>query len=85
MVHADRRIVVYKLNFRQLILAATASITFMAGTMAVLSFPSTSFAFLPIGWIWLVGANLGFGLPRFNSFLRRAIDTAPRLTATASK
>src|SRR5260370_14723797 len=32
----------------------------------------------PFMWVWLVGANLAIGLPRFRSFVRDAITTAPR-------
>jgi hypothetical protein len=38
--------------------------------------PFVPFAFA-FGWLILVGGNLMIGVPRFQKFLREAIDTAP--------
>jgi hypothetical protein len=36
---------------------------------------------LPFMWLWLVGGNLAIGIPRFKSFVTRAVATAPRKAA----
>jgi hypothetical protein len=77
MVDAAARRIRYRLSYRQLMIFATV----MAGVMAVfISFVSRTWAglvFIPFMYIWLVGANLAIGIPRFDGFLRRAIETAP--------
>jgi hypothetical protein len=79
MVDAAAGRVRYRLSYRQLVIFATV----MTGVMAVfVSFESRTWAglvFIPFMYGWLVGANLAIGIPRFDGFLRRAIETAPRI------
>jgi hypothetical protein len=70
----------YTLNCWQLVVMATA----MTGVMAAFllrSGGSQMLWFLPFTWLWLVGGNLAIGIPRFRSFVVRAVLTAPRRVA----
>jgi hypothetical protein len=69
----------YRLSLRQLIFSASA----MVGLRACSAWfdtdghnPFTLFAFAG-GWVGLVGGNLAIGIPRFQRFLREAIDALP--------
>jgi predicted MFS family arabinose efflux permease len=81
-VDGNVRRVQYRLSFRQIMLVATALMLFMTAFLLFEGPPKPPLRLLviiPLGWAWLVGGNLAYGLPHFASFLRRAIETAPRL------
>jgi hypothetical protein len=77
-INTTSRHISYRLSFRQLTLGATALVA-LGGVFLCASHSWQGFVFLPVMWAWLVGGNLAIGLPRFESFIRRAIGTAPRL------
>jgi hypothetical protein len=78
-IDANRRLVQYRLSFRQLMIVVLA-VTLLVPISAAIE--SRDYGFLPaipLFWLFLVGANLAIGLGRFESFLQRAIETAPHL------
>jgi hypothetical protein len=70
----------YTLNCWQLVVMAIAMTGFMAA-FSLLSGGNQMLWFLPFVWLWLVGGNLAIGIPRFRSFIVRAVATAPRRMA----
>ena len=85
-VDSDACKVRYTLNCWQLVVAATVMIIFAA--VILLASVSESggktlslLPVLPFMWFWLVGGNLAIGIPRFKSFVARAVATAPRKAA----
>ena len=68
----------YELSVRQTFAIATA---FVALTSVVMGRELWRQPFLlvvlALAWAFCVTSNLGVGIPRFNSFLRHAIDSAP--------
>lgn len=70
----------YKLNCWQLVVMATVMTGLMAAFL-LLSGGKPALWFPPFGWLWLVGGNLAIGIPRFRSFIARALTTAPRRVA----
>jgi len=78
IVDDERHAVRYHVSFRQLTYAATIMVVFGAagGWFATKHDPVVSL-FFAFGWLWLVGGNLMIGIPRFQRFLRKAIDNAP--------
>ena len=76
----------YTLNCWQLVVVATVMIVF--GAVILLASVSDSggktlwlLPVIPFMWLWLVGGNLAIGIPRFKSFVTRAVATAPRKAA----
>jgi hypothetical protein len=85
-VDSDACKVRYTLNCWQLVIVATVMIVF--GAVILLASVSDSggktlslLPVLPFMWLWLVGGNLAIGIPRFKSFVTRAVATAPRKAA----
>lgn len=81
-VDSDTCEVRYTLSFRQLVLVATAMTAVMAAFVLALSglreALGVAFA-LPLMWFFVVFGNLALGFARFQSFVSRAIATAPRI------
>jgi hypothetical protein len=78
-VDSDALQIRYRLSFRQLFIFAIAGLAYVAWFLYSSGAPRQMLAiFIPVGLIWLVGGNLAIGIPRFNGFVRRAIETAPR-------
>jgi hypothetical protein len=67
----------YSLNCRLLIALATLGIA-VIGAFMWSSGPGAPLWLLPFAWLWLVGGNLAFGVPRFRGFLVRSLASAPR-------
>jgi hypothetical protein len=78
-VDANTRQIQYRLSFRQLFFVATALTGFLGicASFELRSWPAVPF--IPLIWAWLFGGNLILGIPRFEAFLRGAIETAPRM------
>jgi hypothetical protein len=68
----------YRLSFRQLAISVSIAAGLMAAFFLFKALVAQFFTFVPIMWIWLVGFNLVIGVPRFETFIRKAIATAPR-------
>lgn len=69
----------YRLSLRQLAIGVMLQ-TIVAMTFLV--YMSRSYYVLmaiPVAWGMLIGLNLAIGIPRFESFLRRAVRKAPRV------
>ena len=76
----------YTLNCWQLVVVTTAMMVF--GAAILLASVSNSgektlwlLPVMPFIWLWLVVSNLAIGIPRFKSFVTRAVATAPRRAA----
>lgn len=69
----------YSLSIRQLVLVVAAPL--IVATIFILAQPvwRRMLPFVPLMWLWLVGANLVLGVERFKRFVVRSIATAPRL------
>jgi len=85
-VDADACMVRYTLNCWQLVVVATVMIVFAAAILLASVSDSGGknlwlLPVLPFMWLWLVGGNLAIGIPRFKSFVARAVATAPRRVA----
>ena len=78
-IDSSARSITYRLSFRQLVIAVTVMVGIMAGFISFASRSWPGLAFIPVMWIWLVGGNLAIGIPRFEKFVRRTIETSPRL------
>jgi hypothetical protein len=85
-VDSDACKVRYTLNCWQLVVVATVMTVF--GAVVLLASVSDSggktlslLPVLPFMWLWFVGGNLAIGIPRFKSFVTRAVATAPRKAA----
>lgn len=79
-VDPKNRQVRYSVSFRQLTILATGMVGLMAAFILFGSPSEFPLVFIPIMWAWFVGGNLLIGVPRFQSFLRRSISTAPRVS-----
>ena len=72
----------YRLSFRQLVIFASIA-TALTATFGLFSgFGWQLLIGVPIMWTWLVGFNLVTGVPRFETFIGKAIATAPRRKMT---
>ncbi len=82
-VDARARRVYYRLSFSQLMITVTSLVGFLGYLMFFLPIPQRSVAFPPtfvvvfciLAWLGLVGGNLVIGIARFQSFLRRSIES----------
>lgn len=80
-VDAAARKIRYRLSLLSLIVRATVSIAVMAGLGLLIGFPVVLLAgFLTLGWLWLVGGSLLFGIPQFEKFVRRSVSAAPHVS-----
>ena len=82
-VNADFRQVRYRVSIRQLVLIGTTFVGIMS-VFIVMSHVWQPLLFVPLMWLWLVGANVAIGISRFERFVGRAIATAPHLTPQSS-
>ena len=78
-VDPHKRCVDYRVSVRQLVIVGTALCTLVTIVM-VASSNWAGTAIVPLLWLWLVGVNLAIGVPRFRGFIRRCIESAPRLS-----
>jgi len=70
-VDAANRQLHYHVHFRQLALIGTGMVAAMAVFMlATPAYPRLFLVFIPVMWLWLVGANLAIGICRFRQLLR---------------
>ncbi len=86
IVDSDACKVRYTLNCWQLIVVATVMMVFAAAVLLASVTDSGGktlwlLLVVPFMWLWLVGGNLAIGIPRFKSFVGRAVATAPRRAA----
>lgn len=78
-VDATARQVLYEVSCRRLVLLGTGMVCLM--TVFILLSPARQLILaIPIMWLWLVGGNLVLGTIRFESFLGRAIASAPQIS-----
>jgi hypothetical protein len=75
-VDAEQRCVRYRQSLRQMGIAVAVQTIFL-GVMAAKA-GLDLFLLAPLAWAILMGANLAIALPRFQFFLRRTIQRAPR-------
>lgn len=71
------RQVLYRLSARQLVAMGTV----VVGLMAIFTLMSRAWQpaiLMPIMWLWIVGGNLAIGVFRFERFVCRSIESAPR-------
>lgn len=71
------RQVYYRLSARQLVAIGTVFV----GLMTIFTLMSRAWQpaiFMPFMWLWIVGGNLAIGVFRFERFVRRSIESAPR-------
>jgi hypothetical protein len=78
-VDTDARQVHYRVSIRQLVLLGTAIVAVMT-TVLLIARVWPPLLFMPIMWLWVVAGNVAIGIVRFESFIGRAIATAPRIT-----
>lgn len=76
----------YRLSFRFLVFAVTALVGF-AGVSEWYAgnHDPVILLFVAFGWLFLVGGNLMTGIPRFERFLRNAIDSLPVRTQSLGR
>ena len=79
-VDAVTRHVRYRVSVLQLVLLATILVGIMAVSLVQESAPYQVLRCIPFAWALLIGGNLAIGIPRLQSFVRRSINSAPRLT-----
>lgn len=71
------RQVYYRLSARQLVTIGTV----VVGLMTIFTLMSRAWQpaiFMPFMWLWIVGVNLAIGVFRFERFVCRSIESAPR-------
>jgi hypothetical protein len=76
----EKRRVHYRLSIRELVVAVTTMMVLVAiGAWVLIQESPGIVLFFALGWLWLwlVGGNLLFGIPRFKRFLREAVDSTP--------
>ena len=76
-VNPTTRQVFYRLSVRELVAMGTV----VVGLMTIFTLMSRAWQpaiFMPIMWLWIVGGNLAIGTFRFERFVRRSIESAPR-------
>lgn len=67
----------YRLSLFSLVVRATVTIGVMGLFGWLAHFPGVLFAsFLAFDWLWLVSGSLTFGVPKFETFVRRAVSSA---------
>jgi hypothetical protein len=71
------RQVYYRLSARQLVVVASFGIFLMA-TFVLFSQAWQPLVMMPFIWLWVVGGNLAIGVFRFERFLCRSIESAPK-------
>ena len=76
------RQVYYRVSARQLVLVATIGIGLMT-TFVLFTQAWQPLALMPLMWLWIVGGNLAIGVFRFERFVCRSIESAPRQTIHA--
>jgi hypothetical protein len=81
-VDSSARQVRYRLSFRQLVVIATLLVGLMAASILHTLPSHQSLWFVPFAWASLVGMNLAIGIPRFETFIRQSISTAPTIAQT---
>jgi len=74
-VDAEARQIRYCLSIRQLVLFGTALVAVISAFL-LLSPVWQPLLFMPVMWLWLVGANLAIGIYRFERFVCRALASA---------
>jgi hypothetical protein len=75
----------YQLSFRQLILVVSTLLGLGAfSAWSDISHNPLMLVAFVVMWLWFVGGNLAIGIPRFERFLRDAIDTLPIENGVAS-
>lgn len=67
-----------RLSFRQLLVASTTLFGFVALSIWHQAHSWELIKLLPLMWLVLVGLNVVIGISRFNDFLTKAAETAPR-------
>jgi len=77
-VDVDHHRVQYRLSFRQIVLFGAAMTLFITVFGSIASRSWHVLAAIPFFLLMLVGGHLAVGLGRFESFLRHAVETAPR-------
>jgi hypothetical protein len=78
-VDSDARHIRYRVSFRQVVIGATVMVGIIAGFIWYESRSWQGLLFIAIGWMWIVGGNRALGISRFEHYLHRVIETAPRL------
>ena len=71
------RQVLYRLSARELVVVATAGIGIIA-TFVLFTQAWQPLVMMPFIWLWIVGGNLAIGTFRFERFVCRSIESAPR-------
>jgi hypothetical protein len=69
----------YRVSVRQFIVVVTIMLILGSLFVVLTSSPWQTLLLMPLGWLWMVGANLIIGVARFERFVGRLIATAPRL------
>jgi hypothetical protein len=69
----------YRVSVRQLVFVSTA-LCALVSIPVIASCSWSGMAIVSFLWLWLVGGNLAIGVPRFRSFIRHCIESAPRLS-----
>ncbi len=71
------RIMRFRLNFTELLIAATVLVILVSVSLLA-SHNTKMLAAVPLIWVFLVGVNLLTGIPRFNVFIRKLAQNAPK-------
>ena len=76
-IDGEHHCIHYNISFSQLIVIGSFMVAFIAAFAVSSGAPKMVLILaLPFIWFWLVGMNLIIGIPRFNSFMKRTVQSA---------
>ena len=81
LINTTARRLEYRVSFTQLVGALVVFTVFATAFMLIGRFPMPMIPiFLAVMWLWLGGGNVLIGIVRFESFLRRTVHDAAKVT-----